>query len=74
MGRIDSVSLPVMVAYRPRSLAVASNSLFQDIQLSFPSLGLMFLNLWMSCFAGRFMGIVGVGFGCVISRVETLNL
>ena len=38
-------SVPVMMPYSPLSLAVASNSLFQDVQLSRPSLGFMSRNL-----------------------------
>ena len=46
----SSLSLLRMLAYRPLSLAVASNSLFQEIQLSLLSLGLISWNLWMLCF------------------------
>ena len=46
----------VMIPYSPLSLAVASNLRFHDIQLSCPSLGLMSLNLWMSCFGGDEVG------------------
>ena len=46
-------SVPVMILYSPLSLVVASNSLFQDIQLSHPSLGFMSWNLWISCLGGE---------------------
>ena len=46
-------SVPVMMLYSPLSLAVASNSLFQDVQLSRPSLGFMSRNLWISCLGGE---------------------
>ena len=46
-------SVPVMMPYSPLSLAVASNSLFQEVQLSRPSLGFMFRNLWISCLGGE---------------------
>ena len=46
-------SVPVTMPYSPLSLAVASNSLFQDIQLSHPSLGFMSRNLWISCLGGE---------------------
>ena len=45
--------VPIMMLYSPLSLAVASNSLFQDVQLSRPSLGFMSQNLWISCLGGE---------------------
>ena len=47
---VGATSVLIMVAYRPRSLAVASNSCFQMVQLSCLSFGFMSWNLWMSCF------------------------
>ena len=46
-------SVPIMMPYSPLSLAVASNSLFQDVQLSHLSLGFISLNLWISCLGGE---------------------
>ena len=45
--------VPIMSLYSPLSLAVASNSLFHDVQLSHLSLGFMSLNLWMLCLGGE---------------------
>ena len=46
-------SVPIMMPYSPLSLAVASNSLFQDVQLSHLSLGFMSQNLWILCLGGE---------------------
>ena len=49
-------SVLVMIPYSPLSLAVANSLRFHDVQLSCPSLGLMSLNLWMSCFGSDEVG------------------
>ena len=46
-------SVPIMMLYSPLSLAVASSSLFHNIQLSHLSLGFMSLNLCMLCLGGE---------------------